>query len=186
MGILDIFKKGISSLSNKPQEDLGQRFEPLKSNLKSASDFIAKFLEGVKEFQPAHRHFELYNHDVKNRLVNTRNGIKNSIIFINERSKNTINTLNPVKSYDQLRNMIDSWINLIKNDDEKSQDILKILEIEMWSEERARRNFPIPSNKVIVCGYLLSACSYLKQARDELDNYINLDNQSEVPNHHRI
>jgi len=94
------------------------------------------------------------------------------IIFIDERMNNTINTLNAIKNPDQLRDLISGWTKNIQANDEKVYDILKILQIEMWGDDKIKRGFPVPMNKDMVCGYLINAVNYLYQARSNLDSYI--------------
>jgi hypothetical protein len=174
------FLKGEGSANKSNNHELNEHLNNAKTNLKSGSEFIAKFFEGVRDFQPAHRHADLYNLQVRGKLNDIRRDIRNGILFIDEKMENRVNTMNVIRSPEHLRDLLNLWIAAIKHDDEKTEDILKILEIEMWSDERAKRSFPIPKNKILVCGYLITAMNYLKQARDNLNNYLdaNLINSS--------
>ncbi|MBI2148054.1 hypothetical protein HYU23_00080 [Candidatus Woesearchaeota archaeon] len=173
MGFLDTIKSRFMSSSNRiSDEELNGYLKSTKDNLKLASENIGKFLEAMRDFQPARRHEPLYYEEVKNRLIHMRSGIRNGVVFADERMNNTINTLNSIKNSDQLRDMIIAWSKNIQANDDKVYDILKILQVEMWGEEKLKRGFPVPSlGKDAVCGYLVSAVNYLNSAKSNIDTY---------------
>ena len=172
MGVFDKLKEKLGS-SNKVRKDeeLGGYLKAARDNLKLASDSVAKFLDGVRDFQPARRHEPLYYEEVKEKLVNMRGGMNKGLVFLDERLKNTINTLGYVKNYDQLKDMLDSWSKSIQANDDKVYDILKILQVEMWDQEKIKRGFPVPHSKDMLCGYLISAVAYMRDAKASLENY---------------
>ncbi|MBS3152807.1 hypothetical protein J4230_05355 [Candidatus Woesearchaeota archaeon] len=173
MGFLDTIKNRFIYSNNRiNEEEIHSYLRSSKDSLKSAYENIGKFLEAMRDFQPARRHEPLYYEQVKERLVSMRSGINKGIIFIDERMNNTINTLNAIKNPDQLRDLISGWTKNIQANDEKVYDILKILQIEMWGDDKIKRGFPVPMNKDMVCGYLINAVNYLYQARSNLDSYI--------------
>jgi|GEM_PF-4957961 len=179
MGLFDKLKLGLNSSKKKEFEEHSfASFNGAKLNLKQASEFLGKFLDGVKDFQPARRHAEIYEIEVKEKIVRLRASLRNAIVFLDERSRNTVNTLNSLKSPEQLRNMIEGWIKLLDSGDENVPDILKILQIEMWSSEKLNRGFPAPTSKDLVCGYLITAVNYLREARNHLNEHLSI---SEAP-----
>ncbi|MBS3167795.1 hypothetical protein J4216_01585 [Candidatus Woesearchaeota archaeon] len=178
MGIIDFFKGGLPSTRKKVMdEEMNSYLDVAKTNLRSGFEFMGNFLDGLKGFEPAHRHYEMYNTDVKAKLINIRKEIRNGIIFIEEKLKNTVNTMNTIKSLDQLRDMINNWILALESED---SGILKTLNKDMWGPEMERRMFPIPKNKILVCGYLITSINYLKRAKESLDNYNELNNIPEA------
>ena len=173
MGFLDKIKDKFSSSENKiSQEQLNGYLKSTKTNLRGASDNINKFLDAMRDFQPARRHEALYYEQVRDKLVSMKAGVHRSFSFLDERMNNNINTLNTVKNPDQLRTMISDWIKNIQANDEKVYDILKILRDEMWSQDKINKHFPIPASKDMVLSYLINTVNYLRSARDSLDNYI--------------
>ncbi|HLC58849.1 MAG TPA: hypothetical protein VJI68_03225 [Candidatus Nanoarchaeia archaeon] len=177
MGVLDFFKESMPSNKRKRQsEELDRHLIAAKENLKMANEFIFNFLNSVKDFHPAQRHQEAYNKEVINKLQEMRKSIRTGMIFIDEKRANSLNTLNSIKNAEQLRNMIQNWSSTISSNDLEKQTIIKLLENEMWSEQKASRMFPIPKNKILLSGYLTTIVSYLNRARDCLDNYLNFDN----------
>lgn len=172
-------KFGFSDKRVRNQE-LGVYLKAGRDNLKLAFDCIGKFLDGVKDFQPAIRHQELYYGEVRQRLIDIRNGMRKGFVFIDERMNNEINTQNPIKSSDQLKQMVGEWSKTINANDDKVYDILKILNVEMWSEERGKRGFPVPQSKDYLCNNLGSAVNYLKEASNSLDQYSTMMNVPEA------
>ncbi len=172
MGFLDFVKNKVGTSDKKGKNDEVQSYLlSARNNLKLASDHVHKFLDGVRDFQPAKRHEELYYNEVRQRLVAMRQGMHKGLALLDERMGNEINTMNPIKNTDQLKDMISQWIKSISTNDEKVYDILKILTVEMWAPEKITRGFPSPLNKDAVCGYLTSAVSYLAEAKNSLENY---------------
>ncbi len=181
MGFIDLIKGKLNSSRTKAKmEELNSYLLASKNNLKLAYENVGKFLDGVKDFQPARRHEALYHEEVRGRLISMRSGMRNCLIFLDERSNNTINTLNPIKSVDQLRQMLAEWHQNISADDEKTYGILKILQVEMWGAERVSRGFPVPRNKEILCGNLGTALTYMNEARSNLDAYASLNSLPEA------
>ncbi len=173
MGFLDSIKGKLgSSKKIRREEELNGYLKACRDNLKLSSDSISRFLESVRDFQPARRHEPLYYEEVKGRLVHMKHEMNKGLIFLDERMKNTINTLGYVKNYDQLKIMIDSWIKTIQSNDEKVYDILRILQVEMWSQEKIKRGFPIPTSKDMACSNLINAVNYLKDSKIHLETYI--------------
>lgn len=177
MGLLDSLKNKLNSSNRKArEEELNGYLKSTKDNLKVAYDNIGRFLEGTRDFQPARRHEELYHDEVKNRLVGMRASMRNGLIFLDERMNNTVNTMNHVKSPNQLKDLMSGWIKSIQANDDKAYDILKILQVEMWGTEKISRGFPAPTNRELLCGYLVSAASSLNESRNQIDLYITMSN----------
>lgn len=173
MGFLDTIKNRFGSSGIKiKQEDLNAYLKASRDNLKLAHENIGRFLESMRDFQPARRHEPLYHEQVKEKLIGMRAGMHKGLIFFDERMNNTINTMNLIKTPDQLKGLMNEWIKNIQAGDDKVYDILKILKVEMWDEEKIKRGFPVPMNKDMVCSYLVNAVTYLNQAKGSLDNYI--------------
>lgn len=176
MGFVDFMKGKLATSSKRVnEEELHSYLSAARGNLKLASDYLGKFLNDVRDFYPAKRHEELYHAEVKQKLVAMKSGLNKGLVFLDERMGNEINTLNTVKSPNQLKDMVSDWIRTIKADDEKVYDVLKILQIEMWGEEKIKRGFPAPKNKEIVCGYLVSALNYLNEAKLNVDQYMTMN-----------
>ncbi len=175
MGFLDIVKQGFGSSKRRVKdEELNGYLKATRENLKLASDSLGKFLEGMRDFHPARRHEEIYHNEVRGKIVNMRSGVHHGLIFLDERMNNTINTMNTIRNPDQLKTMIEGWVKNIKTEDEKVYDILKILQVEMWSDDKAKRGFPVPRNKDTICSNLTNAVGYLSEAKNNLDSYASL------------
>lgn len=181
MGFLDSLKGKFSSSHKKVRdEELNGYLRASRDNLKLASEQISKFFESLRDFQPARRHEELYREEVKNRLAGMRSGISKGLIFLDERMNNSINTMNTIKNAEQLRDMVVAWMKTIKADDEKVYDVIKILQVEMWGQDKISRGFPVPTSKDMTIGYLNSAVNYLTEARNQLDTYVAITNVPEA------
>ena len=173
MSILDSIKGKLgSSKKVRREEELNGYLKASRDNLKLASDSVSRFLESVRDFQPARRHEPLYHEEVKGRLVNMKNLMNKGLVFLDEKMNNTINTLGYVKNTDQLKEMIDGWIKTIQANDEKVYDVLKILQVEMWSQDKINRGFPAPVSKDMACNNLINAVNYLRDAKIHLETYI--------------
>ena len=180
MGILDSLKSKVFGNQKKDNEGLTDNLSNAKTNLKAAYDYIGKFLDGTRDFQPANRHQALYNTEVKQRLVSMRNAMRNGLTFLDERLRHEINTKNPIIGPNQLKQLIDEWIKTLNSNDEKVYDIMRILTVEIWDDEKAKRGFPMPMNKELVCSYLTKVVDHLRNARGSLDNYVSLTNVPET------
>ena len=178
MGILDFIKRRESQRVNT--ESLSTYLLTARNNIKLASEHIGKFLQDTNDFEPASRHRALYQDEVVKKLKIVRGGILGGLIFIDERMRNELNTQNPIRNVNQLKLLVEEWIKTLDSSDEEVYDVLKILQVEMWSEDKARRGFPLPRNNELVCNYLTKTVDYLKEARDNLDNYSTLTNVPET------
>jgi len=176
MGVLD-FIKGSFSSSNQRARDADMEIYLLnaRNNLKLASEHIVKFLQETKDFNPALRHRRLYIEEIIGKLNLIRGGVRGGILFLDERMRNELNTQNPIRNVAQLKQVINEWIRTLNANDETKYDILKILNVEMWSEERASRGFPLPRNKGAVCSYLSKALEHFHEARNNLESYDSLE-----------
>lgn len=175
MPFLDKIKGTFAGSSQKLRdEELVSYLMGARDNLKLASEQLVQFLQSTREFEPAKRHQQVYHDDVKAKLVKMRSGMKISLAFLDERMNNVINTLGPVKNPEHLKDKIGEWISLLRSDDEKAKTVLQVLEVEMWSDARAKRGFPRPSNKDILCRHLHNVHSYLWEARNQLDHYVTM------------
>ena len=173
MGFLDLVKGKFGSSGKRIKDDeITSYLKASRDNLKLASDQIGKFLETMRDFQPARRHEELYYVEVREKLVGMKSGMNKGLVFLDERMNNTYNTMNAVKSPEQLKDMIGTWVKNIKADDDKVYDILKILQVEMWSPDKLSRGFPVPMNKGMVLGHLTNSVGYLTEAKNQIDSYI--------------
>lgn len=173
MSFLDGIKNAFAGKKNQgpSHEELNSYLQKSRDNLKQSGDYINKFLEGVREFQPARRHEEMFKLDVKERLLVLKNGLSKGILFLNDKLGNTINTSNSIKSINQLSILISEWMIFLKRDDEKAQDLIKIVGTELWGEDRAKRGFPVPKNSDILISYLEGTHTMLTQSKQELENY---------------
>ena len=126
----------------------------------------------MRGYNPARRHEALYHEGVKSRLIAIRSGLGKGAAYLKEKTENEINTLNDIKNPDQLINLIGTWCSILKLDDENAKDyVLYYLREEMWSEERAKRGFPVPSNKELLLTYLDGSVTLMKEAREHLENF---------------
>lgn len=170
MGFLDKLKSRLGSSSSRSRDETSTHLVTARNNLKLAFDYIGNFFDDTKNFEPAIRHRELYFSEVLGKLKLMRGGIKSGISFLDEKLRNEINTQNSIRSIPQLKQIVEEWIKSLNSNDEKVYDIIKILEIEMWSEEKAKRGFPVPKNKEMVYSYLTKSLEHLREARTNLDN----------------
>jgi len=153
------------------QEELGSYIQRSRDNLKQAGDYISRFLDGVRDFQPARRHQELFHAEVKNKLAIVKSGITKGVSYLDEKMGNSVNTMNTIRSVNQLSVLVSEWIVCLKKDDEKSQDLIKVVGIELWGEDRAKRGFPVPSNRDMLMSYLEGSLSMLREAKNNLETY---------------
>jgi len=174
MGLFDAIKDKFSGQKKDKQkeEELKSYLKSSHDNLKQSFDYLTKFLESMRGYQPARRHEALYFEGVKSRLISIRAGLGKGVSYLNEKMNNEINTLNDIKSPTQLVGLIGTWCNILKIDDENAKDyVLYYLKEEMWSEEKAKRGFPVPQNKELLLNYLDGSVTLMKEARDHLENF---------------
>ena len=110
-----------------------------------------------------------------------------------------MNTVSSIKNPQHLHQLVDSWAKVIKAEEQKQQefdskellttyasqsndyipeesekqvnDIIGILKAEMWGSDRAKRGFPVPSNKDMLINVLENAVTKLREAKEHLNNY---------------
>ncbi len=176
MGVLDFIKGGFSSSAQRSRDaDMDVYLLNSRNNLKLASEYVIKFLQETRGFDPAMRHRQLYAEEVIAKLNLIRGGVRGGLLFLDDKMQNELNTQNPIRNTDQLRAMINEWIRTLNANEENKYDVLKILNLEMWGEDRARRGFPVPRNKEMLFGYLNKALEHFSEARRNLDEYAVLD-----------
>src|SRR3989344_2875051 len=156
MGLFDAIKDKFSGQKKDKQkeEELKSYLKSSHDNLKQSFDYLTKFLESMRGYQPARRHEALYFEGVKSRLISIRAGLGKGVSYLNEKMNNEINTLNDIKSPTQLVGLIGTWCNILKIDD-----------------ENAKRGFPVPQNKELLLNYLDGSVTLMKEARDHLENF---------------
>src|SRR3989338_11624260 len=98
MGILDLIKNKLNSNKRPRDEEFNSYLLGARNNMKLTSEYITRFLDSVKDFQPAKRHEELYHIEVRNRLLAIKSGLHKGMVFIDEKTNNEINTMNPIRS----------------------------------------------------------------------------------------
>ncbi len=162
------------------QEELLNYLQRSRQKLSYANDYINKFFEGVREFQPARRHIQLFNEEVKNKLLIIKSGISKGNAFLDNKMANSIDTMNTIRSMNQLSVLISEWIVCLKKDDENVQDLIKIVNIELWGEDRMKRGFPVPKNRDMLVSYLEGVVNVLKEAKQEIETY-NMGLNSNIP-----
>ncbi len=178
MGILDNLKSAFyGPKKTNRTEELNTHLTNAKTSLKQSFDYVTKFLETMKGYQPARRHEELYYEGVKNRLIAIRTGLSKGLSYANDKLNNELDTLNTIRTPDQLIDLLERWCKAIKLDDENAKDyILYYLRQEMWNEEKAKRGFPVPQSKELLLNYLEGSVAMMKEAKEHLNNYSALMN----------
>ena len=171
-----------------------------QENIKQAHEELSKFLQDSRDFKPAKRHEILYNENVKGKVALIRSWLGRAIYFLDGRITNNFVGVEGINGVEQLSNMVGTWVRVLKHEEEKQpennldlkgmyttyadvkinqpsseekqpDDIIGTLKIEMWSEERRKRGFPVPENKHILLGYLDNAFRKLKDAKNNLTEH---------------
>ncbi len=172
MGMLDFIKGSFSSSNQRVKDaDMGVYLLNARNNLKLASEYITKFLQETRGFDPAIRHRQLYAEEIIAKLNLIKGGVRGGLHFLDEKTRNELNTQNPIRNVNQLKLMIDEWIRVLNANEDNKYDVLKILQVEMWGEDRAKRGFPVPSNKAAVCSYLNKTLEHFYEARNNIESY---------------
>ena len=199
MGIFESLKGVFNTKTRIYNGDLDSYLANTQSCLKEAQDFLTKFLEYTKNFQPARRHEQVYNENVKGKLVLISAWLNKSIYFLDDKLNNSMSTVSNIKNPHHLHQLVDSWVKVIKAEEKKQQefdskelfttyasqskdyneelsqeqvnDIIGILKVEMWGSDRAKRGFPVPNNKEILINLLENVVNKLKEAKENLNNY---------------
>jgi len=178
MGFLQSFKTAFAS-TNDNSGELNSYLANAKSNIKQAHTHIKTFLEGVRDFQPARRHEQLYDEEIKNKLVSIKTLLFEGAVLIDKKLKNESLREGRIKNTEELKKLVDYSINEIKIDDaEKDNGIIKKLQVEMWSDDRVKRGFPRPNNKELLINNLEESRKYMKEISSNLENYNMLANVS--------
>ena len=198
MGIFDSLKGVFGNKTNMYNADSDSYLVNAYACLKEAHDFLSKFLDSTKDFQPARRHEQIYNENVKGKLVLIKAWLSKGTYFLDDKLKNSMNTVSSIKNPQHLSQLVDSWIKVLKAEEKKQQefdnkellttyasnskeyneerteeinDIIGILRVEMWGSDRVKRGFPVPSNKEMLIGMLENATNKLREAKEHLNNY---------------